>query len=241
MCVHSLKSIKEITMRNISVFIQGGTTTLKFEKPIATYASLLAAKEVTVFWNFRNITNAIDNGKFSIEKGTGSSAVVEDKALGEGYWDFQQLKERLDGEKLKLSMNVYDNTCSIVNNTGGKVNLKKFGELLGFPENHELAAGSTTASPKSVDVNHGLRWLTVTCDLIDSSKNTDLNGDQSEVLAFLPITPGTRLNSNCYVYERDAYAWRPAKNDVVTEMKFTVKSNISEKVDVDILMNIALE
>ena len=223
-------------MKNISVYIQGGTATLKFTNPIATYASLLAAKEVTVFWNFKNITNVLDNGKFSITTGS----VTEEKTLGEGYWDFQQLKERLDGEKLKLSMNVYDNTCSIVNNTGGKVNLKKFGKLLGFPENHELAAGAS-ASPKHVDVNHGLRWLTVTCDLIDSSKNTDLKGNESDVLAFLPITPGTRLNSNCYVYERDAYAWRPAKNDVVTEMKFTVKSNISEKVDVDILMNIALE
>ena len=236
MRVHSLKSIKEITMKNISVYIQGGTETLKFEKPIATYGSLLAAKEVTVFWNFKNITNELDNGKFSIEKGT----ITEEKTLGEGYWDFQQLKERLDGEKLKLSMNVHDNTCSIVNNTGGKVNLKKFGKLLGFPEDHKLTAGAS-ASPNPVDVNHGLRWLTVTCDLIDSTKNTDLKGNESDVLAFLPITPGTRLNSNCYVYERDAYAWRTAKNDVVAEMKFTVKSNISEKVDVDILMNIALE
>ena len=227
-------------MKNISVYIEGGTKTLKFTNPIATYGSLLAAKEVTVFWNFKNITNELDNGKFSIEKGTGSSAVVEDKTLGEGYWDFQQLKERLDGEKLKLSMNVHDNTCSIVNNTGGKVNLKKFGKLLGFPEDHKLSAGAS-ASPNPVDVNHSLRWLTVTCDLIDKSKNTDLKGNESDVLAFLPITPGTRLNSNCYVYERDAYAWRPAKNDVVSEMKFTVKSNISEKVDVDILMNIALE
>ena len=224
-------------MKNISVYIQGGAGTLKFEKPIATYASLLAAKEVTVFWNFKNITNVLDNGKFVIKKVSGD----EDKTLGEGYWDFQQIKERLEGEKLKLSMNVHDNTCSIVNDNSEKVDLKKFGELLGFPENHELNANSTTASPNPVDVNHGLRWLTVTCDLIDSSKNTDLNGDQSHILAFLPITPGTRLNSNCYSYERDAYAWRPAKNDVVSEMKFTVKSNISEKVDVDILMNIALE
>ena len=227
-------------MKNISVFIEGGGKTLKFKKPIATYGSLLAAKEVTVFWNFKNITNVIDNGKFSIEKGTGSSAVVEDKSIGEGYWDFQQLKERLEADKLKLSMNVHDNTCSIINNTGGKVNLKKFGKLLGFPVDHKLPTGAS-ASPKPVDVNHGLRWLTVTCDLIDSSKNTDLNGDQSTVLAFLPITPGTRLNSNCYAYERDAYAWRPAKNDVVSEMKFTVNSNISEKVDVNILMNIVLK
>ena len=224
-------------MKNISVFIDGGVKTLKFGKPFVTYASFLTVKEVTVFWKFKNITSDIDNGKFIIKPGTPDE---QEKTLGEGYWDFQQIKERLEGESLELSMNVHDNTCSIVNNTGSKVNLKKFGKLLGFPENHELSAGSTTASPKPMDVNHGLRWLIVTCDLVDSSKNADLNGDQSTILAFLPITPGTRLNSNCYVYERD-YASRPAKNDIVSEMKFTVNSNISEKVDVNILMNIALE
>ena len=55
-------------MKNISVFIEGGAKTLKFKKPIATYESLLAAKEVTVFWNFKNITNDAGNGKFIIKK-----------------------------------------------------------------------------------------------------------------------------------------------------------------------------
>ena len=103
-----------------------------------------------------------------------------------------------------------------------------------------MPKNTTAESPKPVDVNHGLRWLTVTCDLIDQSKNINLNGDESDILAFLPITPGTRLNSNCYVYERE-HAWRAAKNAVVSEMEFTVTSNISEKVDVNILLDIALE
>ena len=82
--------------------------------------------------------------------------------------------------------------------------------------------------------------ITVTCDLIDPSKNIDLDEEESNILAFLPITPGTRLNSNCYVYEREN-AWRAAKNAIVSEMVFTVNSNISEKVDVDILLDLALE
>ena len=227
-------------MKNISVFIEGGKKkTLTFQTPIATYGSLLAAKEVTVFWNFKNITKAMGNGKYTVK--TGTAAAVE-KTLGEGYWDFQQIKERLEGDGLNLSMNVYDNTCSIVNKAGQTVNLKKFGKLLGFPENKILASGSTTASPKAVDVNHNLRWLTVTCDLIDSSKNMGLDGDKSTILAFLPITSATRLNSNCHVYERDAYAWRPAKNTIVRQMEFEVNSNVKDlKVDVNILMNIALE
>ena len=42
-------------MKNISVFIEGtGKKTFKFKKPIITYGTRLAAKEVTVFWNFKN-------------------------------------------------------------------------------------------------------------------------------------------------------------------------------------------
>ena len=228
-------------MKNISVFIKGGRETINFTKPIATYGSILGAKEVTVFWKFKNITNGMANGKIVIKKDPADSSKDEEVSLGEGYWDFQQIKECLESVKLKLSMSVHDNKCAIINETGSAVDLKKFGKLLGFPENHVLAVGSTTASQKPVDVNHGLRYLIVTCDLIDSSKNIGLDGNGSTTLAFLPITPGTRLNSNCYVYGRDAYAWRPAKNEVVSKMEFTVESNIKETVDVDILINIALE
>jgi len=152
-------------MKNISVLIGGGTKILKFRKPVVTYASLLAAKEVTVFWKFKNITDVIDNRKFIIKGTTGADDV--EKTLEEGYWDFQQIKERLVGEKLELSMNVHNNTCSINNKTGNIVNLGKFGKLLGFPENYNLSSNTTT-SPNLVDVSHGLRYLTVTCDLIDS-------------------------------------------------------------------------
>ena len=44
-------------MKNISVLIEG-TATKRFrpKKPFATYGTRLAAKEATVFWNFKNIT-----------------------------------------------------------------------------------------------------------------------------------------------------------------------------------------
>ena len=232
-----LKSIKEIEMKNISVFIEGAKkkTTFTFKKPIATYGTRLAAKEVTVFWNFKNITSTIGNGTFVIKNSPETTITIDD-----GYYDFQALKTRLGENKLELQMNTYDNTCTIENKNGVEVDLKKLGLLLGFLENHKVAKNATALSPEPVDVNHGLRWLTVTCDLIDQSKNINLSGEESNILAFLPITPGTRLNSNCYVYERD-HAWRAAKNAVVSEMKFEVTSNISEKVDVNILLDLALE
>ena len=230
-----LRNIKKIEMKNISVLIEGSGKKFKFKKPIVTYGTRIAAKEVTVFWNFKNITSTIGNNTFVIKN------TPEDiETINDGYYDFQTLKERLKLNKLELQMNTYNNTCTIENKNAATVDLKKFGKLLGFPENHEVTAGTSAASPKPVDVNHGLRYLTVTCDLIDQSKNIDLDGNESNILAFLPVTPGTRLNSNCYVYERDN-AWRAAKNAIVSEMEFEVTSNISAEVDVNILLDLALE
>ena len=235
-----LKNIKEIEMKNISVLIEGtGKKTFRFKKPIVTYGTRLSTKEVTVFWNFKNITSTIGNNTF-VRKKSENGGTDETKTINDGYYDFHVLKTRLEGEKLDLQMNTYDNTCTIENKKAVTVDLKKFGKLLGFPENHEVTAGTSAASPKPVDVNHGLRWLTVRCNLIDQSKNIDLDGNESNILAFLPVTPGTRLNSNCYVYERE-HGWRAAKNAVVSEMEFEVSSNISEKVDVNILLDLALE
>ena len=230
-----LRNIKKIEMKNISVLIEGSGKKFKFKKPIVTYGTRIAAKEVTVFWNFKNITSTIGNNTFVIKN---KSEDIE--TINDGYYDFQTLKEHLKLNNLELQMNTYNNTCTIENKNAATVDLKKFGKLLGFPENHEVTAGTSAASPKPVDVNHGLKYLTVTCDLIDPSKNIDLEGEESNILAFLPITPGTRLNSNCYVYERDD-AWRAAKNAIVAEMEFEVTSNISPKVDVTILLNLALE
>ena len=234
---HLLVNIEE--MKNISVFLQGETTTVTFDRPIAAYALSLIAKEATVFWKFKNITSDLDNGEYTVGTVT--------KTLNPGYWDFQQLKEHLEGNKIEIELNTYDNTCRIQNKNTEKVNLKKLGKLLGFPEDHELAANktgtspnATGTSPNAVDVNHGLQYLQVECDFIDEVKNS-WKGKDSTVLAFLPVTPGTRLNSTSYVYEEKG-APRYTKTSIVSKMVFTVKSNVPGlKVDADILMDITLE
>ena len=140
-------------MKNISVHIKKGEkTTFTFKKPIATYGTRIAAKEVTVFWNFKNITSTIGNHTFTI---TNSSP--PEKTINDGYYDFEQLKSRMENDKLELQMNAYDNTCIIDNKNSTTVNLKKLGVLLGFAEDHQLTAKTNEASSNAVDVNHGLR------------------------------------------------------------------------------------
>ena len=104
-------------MKNISVLIEGsGKKTFKFKKPIVTYGTRIAAKEVAVFWNFKNITSTIGNNTFIIKS---KQEVTE--TINDGYYDFQALKERLKLNKLELQMNTYNNTCTIENKNAVKV------------------------------------------------------------------------------------------------------------------------
>ena len=82
-------------MKNISVLIEGAATKrFRPKKPFATYGTRLAAKEATVFWNFKNITSTIGNNTYGIK---GSA----DKTIKRGIMIFRVLK--LDWKKTSLN------------------------------------------------------------------------------------------------------------------------------------------
>ena len=145
-----------------------------------------------------------------------------------GYLDFELIKEPLKEDKINLTAVIHDNTCDIENQNDKSVNLKKFGKLLGFPENQPVLATTVTRSPQAVDVNRGLGYLKVTCD-----ENTNTN------ISYLPIPPGTRLNSTVSSFNEN-YPVVPLREDIVTEMTFTVTPNINIPVDVDVLLNLVV-
>ena len=59
-------------------------------------------------------------------------------------------------------------------------------------------------------------------------------------MPILPIPPGTRLNSTVSVYNENHPIVVLTKEDIVTEMTFTVNSNISSEVEVDVLLNLVV-
>ncbi len=224
-----------MTSRNIAVFVTGGTKKLVLEEPFLTgHDTTIQLKQATVFWKFKNITDA--NNKFELVKSSGN----EEKTIGEGYWDFELLKERLEGEKIVLTANVHDNTCDVDNKNTETINLKNFGKLLGFDADTTIANG-IAKSQHTVDVNSGLRYLTITCDLVNAFKNVDINGSVNTNIAYLPISPGTRLNSNISIYNNGNHPSVPVKEDIVTEITFTIDSNIPIPVDVDVLLNLVVD
>ena len=228
-----------MTSRNVTVFITGGTKKLELDEPFLTgHDTTIQLKRATVFWKFQNITRANSNYYFDKQSLT-PSAGNERKTLDDGCWDFELIKKRLGEEKIELEASVHDNKCLLKNTSDETVDLKNLGKLIGFNVDTTIPKGRTPEAPHTVDVNLGLRYLTIACDLVDSFRNVDINGGVDTNIAYLPIPPGTRLNSTVSVYNEN-HPVVLTKEDIVTEMTFTVDSNITNEVEVDVLLNLVV-
>ncbi len=227
-----------MTSRNITVFITDGTKKLELDEPFLTgHDTTIQLKRATVFWKFRNITTT--NNNFYFDKVGVAGAADERKTFDDGYWDFELIKKRLAEEKIKLEASVHDNKCFVTNTNAETTNLKNLRELLGFNVDTTIPTGKTPEAPHPVDVNLGLRYLTIACDLVNSFRNVDINGGVNANIAYLPIPPGTRLNSTVSIYNEN-HPVVLTKEDIVTEMTFTVNSNITSEVEVDVLLNLVV-
>ena len=93
-----------------------------------------------------------------------------------------------------MEANEYNNTCKIYSETQN-LNLKRFGELLGFPENETVNSRTWKTSPGVVGVNKGLRYVNINCNIVNTTGNINTDGDRNYTLASLPIPSDQLLNS----------------------------------------------
>ena len=66
-----------------------------------------------------------------------------------------------------MEANEHNNTCKIYSGSQN-LNLKKFGKLLGFPENEIVNSGTWKISPSVVDINKGLRYVNINCNIVNT-------------------------------------------------------------------------
>ncbi len=70
-----------------------------------------------------------------------------------------------------LKANKYDSTCSL--EVDRDVDLLQFGKLLGYEEDTQIAVNDILTSLNKVEINRGLRYISVSCDLVSSDNNID--------------------------------------------------------------------
>ena len=119
-----------------------------------------------------------------------------------------------------LDENKYNGTCSI---TSDRVtNLKNIEPLLGFNKDQTINSNTKTTSGKQVDINNGLHYIEISCNLVKMSDNINSNGKKSDVIFTLPITSTQSYGS--VQHYNDIESKVPIDHGVVNRINFTVST-----------------
>ena len=208
-------------MNKLTVFIEGNKRTLYLDPCINKKSrSVMVLKNLTVYLKFKNAGGYILSGTQKI-------------LFEEGYWTFAKIKKRLAGNNIKLELVGMKSKIYLEMD----LNLRGIGKLLGFPEGKLTNSRTWETSPGEVDVNKGLRYVTINCDLIDSNQNFNSNGARSCTLVTVPIPTNQLLNGTNSFY-KDVDSQVVIKNESINRIYFSIHSNISETVGVDVLFDL---
>ena len=121
--------------------------------------------------------------------------------------------------------------------------LNRFGLLLGFPHTQLVKKNVKLTSPSVVDVNLGLRYITVECNHADAEKIYGRNGKHSKIIATFPVTTEQSLDNSVTHYGNLQFE-APIVNGDHNLFEFTVGTNVDRKVersDLKVAMEIYFE
>ena len=215
-------------MSKIIVFIENNKKELRFDTCIIKPAgSIMTLKNASVYWNYKHVITGKND---HVMRGTTKITFEE------GYWTSDMIEEKLGKQSIKLEANEHNNTCKIYSETQN-LNLKKFGELLGFPENEIVNGGTWKTSPSVVEVNKGLRYVNVNCNIVNTSGNIDTDGHRSYALSTLPIPSDQILISTVTKFKGINSNVR-ITNGQFNRILFDVDTNIEDKVDMGLLLEL---
>lgn len=151
----------------ITVFIENNKNELYIDDriQIPTTAEMIT-KNVVVYRKYKNvIAGENDHVVYGSKKIT----------FGEGYWTFEKIKKKFKEDNITVAENRYNNTCSIFSDRD--LNFKNFAPL-GFPTDHVVRDSTPKISPNVVDVNQGLKYINISCDIVNSIGNINTNGSK---------------------------------------------------------------
>ena len=184
-------------------------------------------KNVAIYWKFRNVHQ--DNYEATLVKADRSRKKLK---LETGYWTFDMISERLKLDNVSLTKNRHNNTCSIRSDKY-EVHLGNIGLLLGFVKDIVITRGTKVDSGE-VDVNWGLRLVTIGCDIVNPTKNFNPGGKRSVTIFTFPITTEEPIFNYISFYKNVNFE-APVINGIHNRLIFFVDTNIKEEVEMNIL------
>lgn len=221
-------------MYKFTVLVEGNNHIIKLPKSLKlNYGSpFIFVKRSTVFWNYNNVF-----------KGFNDTVVVGKITMvfEPGYWTFSMIQRKIGhpgGSMLSdLVGNHHDLTCTVTTPTVGEADLGKFGELIGFTSGTKVDAGTTMKSPGKVEINRGLRYVEVSCDIVDTERNFNRHGDRSSIITTLPVGSKGVVNGTSTQYV-DVESKTYLLNGIYDQISFTVQGNNGSENIGSVLMEI---
>ena len=184
-----------------------------------TWNSTVLIKNIAVYCMFKNIHQY--NREVVLTSSADEGNVIE---FGTGYWTFSMISERLREEGITLTENRHNNTRRIHCKTD-EVELGNFGILLGFEKDTTKSKDLWKDSPNEININMGLKYITIGCDCVNTLKNFNTKGERTKNIATLPITTQQRLN-NTVTYYKDVNFEAPITNGKHNFFNFHVDTNV---------------
>ena len=222
-------------MNKLSLILDAGKHAVYLDKFITNkYDSKMYVRNIGVYWKFKNVLKGATDSINTITSGVNVSPIT----FGERYWSFNMISERLGESNIQLERNRHDNTCKI--RSTKQLNLLNFGPLLGFPVNKIIQPNTWTNSPSNVDINLGLRYVTVGCNCVDTDRNFNSTGRRSKVIATVPVTLEQSLNSSATFHDNIRCEVLVLNGDH-NMFEFDVNTNIGNKVGLTIMFEVYVE
>ena len=91
-----------------------------------------------------------------------------------------------------------------------------------------------------VDINRGLRYITIGCNCVNTDRNFDTNGNPSRVFARIPVTTEQSLNESVTSYD-NIHTSVSVLNGDHSMFEFDVTTNIGYGVGLTVMFELYIE
>ena len=189
---------------------------VRLDKPLKLCnCAEMNVKKITIFWDYNNLCA---NLHYYYYDTTGPNTKIGFK---DGYYTFSILQRELKTKGIELKKIDFSGKCTIKCNK--KLNLGTFGPIIGFDKDKIINANTLTESQNEVNINNNFKYINISCDLVDKSKNF-FNGKRSDIIIQVPITTQQILKGSVveiYPFENSC----SLSNGIYNEIKLKFKAN----------------
>ena len=214
-------------MRKFTVLIDSYKTVVNLQDSVLTgNYEFVFIKRATVFWEYYNVT-----GQFN-----GFSVNGNNTAMDSGYYTFKGLQELMRGNGgVDLQPISRNGGCYIKPGSGNSVYISTYlSRLLGLTMDDSdvvVSPDTTYVSQRRVNINLGLEYINISCNLVNESSNVHTEGTRSDVVTSLAVTTTQSLFGSVTEYF-DIESKVPVNKGSFNQLKFYVTDQDGKPVEI---------